>query len=371
MAGGVVILAAAGPSPLWYLSRGTGAITLVLLSASVILGITGTLRWRLGARTPRFVVDGLHRNVSLLVVVLLAAHIVTSLLDPFAHLRVLDAVVPLASRYRPLWLGFGALAFDLLIALIVTSVAARAAGPARLAGGALGRVRVLAGGRAARPGHGDRRALGRGCRLLTAACVAGVVAALAARLLRDWPARAGLRLGALALVAASVVGTVAFALQGPLQAGLGAPRRHAAARCSPRRRRRWSRARVSAPRDGRAALRRRARRHLQADRLRGRRARAGRHRGPDPRRRRAAAPRPAALWAGASRAAGCRWSPAASGSARADGRTSTAAGWSALRGDLVVARLTSPGARPVQLRLALRIDAGGAVVGTADAQEVP
>jgi hypothetical protein len=41
-----------------------------------------------------------------------------------------------------------------------------------------------------------------------------------------------------------------------------------------------------------------------------------------------------------------------------------------LRGDLVVARLTSPGARPVQLRLALRIDAGGAVVGTADAQEV-
>ena len=41
-----------------------------------------------------------------------------------------------------------------------------------------------------------------------------------------------------------------------------------------------------------------------------------------------------------------------------------------LRGDLVVARLTSPGARPVQLRLALRIDAGGAVVGTADAQAV-
>ena len=41
-----------------------------------------------------------------------------------------------------------------------------------------------------------------------------------------------------------------------------------------------------------------------------------------------------------------------------------------LRGDLVVARLTSPGARPLQLRLALRIDAGGAVVGTAAAQEV-
>ncbi len=45
-------------------------------------------------RTPRFVVDGLHRNVSLLVVVLLAAHILTAVLDPFAHLRVLDAFVP-------------------------------------------------------------------------------------------------------------------------------------------------------------------------------------------------------------------------------------------------------------------------------------
>jgi hypothetical protein len=41
-----------------------------------------------------------------------------------------------------------------------------------------------------------------------------------------------------------------------------------------------------------------------------------------------------------------------------------------LRGDLVVARLTSPGARPVQLRLALRIDAGGALAGTAHAQEL-
>ena len=100
-----MILAAAGPSPLWYLSRGTGAITLVLLTATVVLGITRDAALAPGAALPRFVVDGLHRNVSLLVVVLLAAHVLTAVLDPFAHLRVLDAVVPLASRYRPLWLG--------------------------------------------------------------------------------------------------------------------------------------------------------------------------------------------------------------------------------------------------------------------------
>jgi sulfoxide reductase heme-binding subunit YedZ len=213
-----MILAAAGPSPLWYLSRGTGAITLVLLSMTVLLGITGTLRWRPGARTPRFVVDGLHRNISLLVVVLLAAHILTALLDPFAHLRALDAILPFASHYRPLWLGFGALAFDLLLALIVTSL-----------------VRARLGLRAWRAVHWAAylcwpvavlHGLGTGTdarslwlQALTALCVGVVVVALAARLLRDWPARAGLRAGGLAGICAALAGLVVFAVQGPLSQG--------------------------------------------------------------------------------------------------------------------------------------------------------
>ncbi|HEX6743159.1 MAG TPA: hypothetical protein VF087_03075 [Solirubrobacteraceae bacterium] len=367
MAGGVMILAAAGPSPLWYLSRGTGAITLVLLSASVMLGITGTLRWRLGSRTPRFVVDGLHRNISLLVVVLLAAHIVTSLLDPFAHLRLLDAVVPLASRYRPLWLGFGALAFDLLIALIVTSV-----------------LRARLGLRAWRAVHWAAylcwpvavlHGLGTGTdasaawlQLLTGACVAGVVAALAARLLRDWPARAGVRLGALALVAASVVGTVAFALQGPLKPGWARragtpPTLLATARASVATRTVSAPATVALPfaapldgtsrqigsgGDGRAQVAIAARIRVAGAPLRLGLRLYGQ-----------------ALPGGGLQmvSSSVRLGPGA----RADLYRGRVVG---LRGDLVVARLTSPGARPVQLRLALTIDAGGAVVGTADAQEV-
>ena len=46
-----------------------------------------------------------------------------------------------------------------------------------------------------------------------------VVVALAARLLRDWPARAGMRVGGLGLVAAAVAGAVVFAVQGPLAEG--------------------------------------------------------------------------------------------------------------------------------------------------------
>ena len=50
------------------------------------------------------------------------------MLDSFAPIRLIDAVIPFASTYRPLWLGLGALSFDLLIALVVTSLVRRRLG---------------------------------------------------------------------------------------------------------------------------------------------------------------------------------------------------------------------------------------------------
>lgn len=108
-------------SPLWYLTRGTGLVTLVLLSASVVLGIVQVRRWA-PAGSPRFVFVTLHRAISLMVVALLAVHVGTAVLDSFAPIRLLDAVLPFTGRYRPLWLGLGALALDLLVALTVTSL---------------------------------------------------------------------------------------------------------------------------------------------------------------------------------------------------------------------------------------------------------
>lgn len=106
---------------LWYLLRGTGAATLVLLTLTLALGIANQRRWA-PRWTPRFVVDNLHRTVSLLVMVLLGIHIASAVLDDYVSISVVDAIVPFAGSYRPLWLGLGALAFDLLIALIVTSL---------------------------------------------------------------------------------------------------------------------------------------------------------------------------------------------------------------------------------------------------------
>jgi sulfoxide reductase heme-binding subunit YedZ len=106
---------------LWYLSRGTGVVCLVLFSVVVALGIA-TRSGRELPGLPRFAVTAVHRNASLLALVLLVIHIGGLLFDPYAQLRLLDVVIPFTGAYRPLWLGLGTLAFDLVIALIVTSL---------------------------------------------------------------------------------------------------------------------------------------------------------------------------------------------------------------------------------------------------------
>lgn len=95
-------------------------MSLLLLTAVVVLGIATTTR-REGKIWPRFLSARLHRNLSLTALVFLELHIATAVLDPFAHLRLQDAVIPFASSYRPLWLGLGVIAAELVIALAITS----------------------------------------------------------------------------------------------------------------------------------------------------------------------------------------------------------------------------------------------------------
>jgi DMSO/TMAO reductase YedYZ heme-binding membrane subunit len=106
---------------LWFLTRGTGLVSLLLVTASIVIGVASSLRVA-GSTTPRFVVAGLHRNVSLLTVAFIVVHVVTTILDAYAPIRLVDAVVPFISSYRPIWLGLGALAFDLTLAVIITSL---------------------------------------------------------------------------------------------------------------------------------------------------------------------------------------------------------------------------------------------------------
>ncbi|MGH2933659.1 MAG: ferric reductase-like transmembrane domain-containing protein [Gaiellaceae bacterium] len=103
------------------MTRGTGVVALVLLTIGLVLGVMGSTRWK-PRRVPRFLVFGLHRNVTLLAVAFVGVHVVTTVADKFAPIGYKDAVIPFLSPYRPIWLGLGAVAFDLLLALVVTSL---------------------------------------------------------------------------------------------------------------------------------------------------------------------------------------------------------------------------------------------------------
>lgn len=108
---------------LWYTTRGAGAVSLVLLSAVVILGLLARLRFE-SRGWPRFLSAAVHGDLALMTLVFLVLHIVTAVVDPFTHLG-LAALVPFGSYYRTLWVGLGAIAFELLIAIVATSLVRR------------------------------------------------------------------------------------------------------------------------------------------------------------------------------------------------------------------------------------------------------
>lgn len=202
------------PSPLWYATRGTGVVAMLLLTASVVLGIVATVRFAT-PRWPRMLTGGLHRNVSLLVLAFLAVHITTAVLDSFAPIGWVAVVVPFVSAYRPLWLGLGTVAFDLLLALTVSSL-----------------LRGRLGYRAWRYVHWAAYAcwpvalahgLGTGTDTrvswvlaINAGCVLAVLIALGWRLASGWPQHAGLRLGSAAISAVAPVVLAAWLTLGPL-----------------------------------------------------------------------------------------------------------------------------------------------------------
>jgi sulfoxide reductase heme-binding subunit YedZ len=117
----VILAALAAGKTAWFVTRGLGAGALLLLTASVALGVLTTARIS-STRWPRFITAGLHRNLTLLAIGFVAAHVLTTLLDGYTTIGLKDAVVPFLSSYRPVWLGLGAIAFDLLLILVATSL---------------------------------------------------------------------------------------------------------------------------------------------------------------------------------------------------------------------------------------------------------
>jgi predicted ferric reductase len=110
-----------GTTAFWYASRATGIVALLLLTAVLVLGILVNRQGRLPG-LPRFAVSGLHRNISLLAVAFIVVHVLTAVLDTYVSIPVLSGVIPFASGYERFWLALGAISFDLMLAMIITSL---------------------------------------------------------------------------------------------------------------------------------------------------------------------------------------------------------------------------------------------------------
>jgi sulfoxide reductase heme-binding subunit YedZ len=212
------VIAASGPTALWYTARSTGYVSLLMLTAILVLGIVTAMRWD-SRDWPRFLSQAVHRNLSLLVLVFLGIHIVTSVVDPFAGIAVLNAVLPFTGSYRPLWMGLGVLSMELLVALTITSLLRQRIGFAAwrfihwaaYACWPLAVLHTLGTGSDVRSGWGVALSLG---------CLAAVVMALAWRLISS---RAGIsvvrRAAALLVTAAATAALLGFAAAGPLHSG--------------------------------------------------------------------------------------------------------------------------------------------------------
>ena len=204
-------------TPLWYITRATGLVALVLLTASMALGLLASVRYA-SRGWPRFVTAGLHRNASVLACAFTCVHIITTLADSFVPIRLQDVVIPFISAYRPVWLGLGAIAFDLMLALTVTSLirtrlSYRIWRLVHWAAYLCWPIAVLHG-----LGTGSDTPV-RWVLVLTLSCVGVVTGLIGWRLAYGWPEHAWARLmGALALVLALIAGG-AWLAAGPLHAG--------------------------------------------------------------------------------------------------------------------------------------------------------
>jgi sulfoxide reductase heme-binding subunit YedZ len=103
----------------WYFARSAGIVAYLLLSSSVLLGVLmagrSTFRW------PKFAVEEVHRFLAILTGVFIVLHGGSLLLDRVVPISLGQELVPFTSPYRPLAVGLGVCAMELVAAVGITN----------------------------------------------------------------------------------------------------------------------------------------------------------------------------------------------------------------------------------------------------------
>lgn len=113
--------------PWWYIARASGVTAWVLLAGSMWEGVV--VAWR-RSRAPAQRIE-MHRLLSGIAVLMTVVHVGALLLDHFADYGIIDLLLPLKSIYRPGPVGWGVVAFYLLVVVEVSSLLRRWLTPQR------------------------------------------------------------------------------------------------------------------------------------------------------------------------------------------------------------------------------------------------
>jgi sulfoxide reductase heme-binding subunit YedZ len=103
----------------WYFARSAGTVAYLLLSSSVLLGVLLAGKARL--QWPRFAVEEVHRFLAILTGVFVVLHGGSLLLDTVVRIGLGNELIPFTSPYRPLAVGLGVCAAELVAAVGITN----------------------------------------------------------------------------------------------------------------------------------------------------------------------------------------------------------------------------------------------------------
>lgn len=105
----------------WVAERATGLTALALLALATALGAMVSAHWS-SRRFPELMQVTVHRNISLLSLAFLGVHVIGVVIDEYVDVSLLSVFIPFTAAYKPLYVGFGAIALDLFLAVLITSM---------------------------------------------------------------------------------------------------------------------------------------------------------------------------------------------------------------------------------------------------------
>ncbi len=109
------------PQVWWYASRASGIVAWVLITMSVMWGLTLSTRILGKKATPAWLLD-LHRYLGGMAVVMTGIHLAGLVADTYVYFGWKEILVPFAAQWQPGPVAWGVVAFYVLVAIEVTSL---------------------------------------------------------------------------------------------------------------------------------------------------------------------------------------------------------------------------------------------------------